>query len=440
MGLVAGAISNTGSGAAEYRGHTPTVCSVNNANGALTGVSAGTCTVQARFKGDSTKGASAWVDSPDITVDKGTHPTPAADPYGASASVKVGETLELATPPMGYGTATYSTTGSTCSVDAASGVISGLVPGSCTIQVAFAGDVNYLALGARDLQTVTVAAGAQVVTFSDPYGVDPALVAGEELEIVTAPVSAAGSGTGGTLSYRVESGSASYCSVVAADGTVTGLDVGGCIVEAMAAAPDANYAPSEWVEIATIAVGEGTLAGITWTPGASESMVGEELVLAVVDVGDSGATVRYEVADAGESGCAFKAADQNDDTAVRTLVFVDRGSCAVTAVAELSGYTPWEQEHTIDVELGILEIPDDVWGRFAYGDLVVGGPTLAINRIGSVPDGVSITYSLLRGERECRLVNYRTGGSGGTAGATGSRGVSRLVAPLQGGGCAGGAL
>ena len=275
VSLVAGAVSNTGSGVAEFRSHTPTYCSVNNANGALMGVSAGTCTVQARFRGDSTKGASAWVDSPDITVDKGTHPAPAADPYGASASVKFEEMLELATPPTGYGTATYSTTDSTCSVDAGTGVISGLAPGDCTIQVAFAGDANYNALAASDLQTVTVSPGTQVVSFSDPYGPNPTVAVGEDLGVVTSPTTNVVVGSdddGGERSYQVKSGLGT-CSVTDTSGIVTGLAPGDCIIEVRAEEvtrggnPNPIYAASEWVEIATIAVSEGTLAGISWTPG-----------------------------------------------------------------------------------------------------------------------------------------------------------------------------
>ena len=415
VSLAAGAISNTasGNGALDYRSKTPTICRVDNATGALTGLAAGACVAQARFQGTSVIAASAWVDSPDITVDKGTHPAPAADPYGASASVKFEGTLELVTPPKGYGSATYSTTDSTCTVDATTGVITGAYPGDCTIQVAFAGDANYNALAASDLQTVTVAPGTQVVSFSDPYGPNPTVAVGEDLVVVTRPTTSVVVGSdddGGERSYQVKSGLGT-CSVTETSGIVTGLAPGDCIIEARAEEvtrggnPAAIYAPSEWVEIATIAVGEGTLIGISWTPGASESRVGEELELAAVDVGDSGATVRYRVADAGESGCAFKGTSGTD---AHTLVFEDRGSCAVTAVAERSGYAAWEQEHTIDVDLGIFEVADEVWGRFR-GALPVGGSTLAPHRSAAVPDGVSITYSLLRGERECRLVNYRTG-------------------------------
>ena len=398
-----------GTGDLEYRSTTPDFCSVDSASGAVTGVAVGDCIVSARFIGDASTGASAWTDHGGLTVGQGTHPDPAADAYGSSAEVAVGATLEFETDPMGYGDATYTTTtDTTCTVDEETGVVSGLTVGSCTIQVAYAGDDNYLPFDAADLQTIDVVAGSQVITISEPYGTSAEVPMGEDLSVAIVPTVSAGSGDGGTLTYRVKSGSEDYCSVGETDGVITGIAMGDCIIEAMAASPGADYAASEWVEIATVSVGKGNLAGLSWAPGASLSAVGEELTLAAVNVGDTSATVRYEVTDAGETGCAFEAADQNDATAERTLTFSNRGRCVVTALADKSDYNTWEEEHSIDVDLGTLDMADGVWGIFE-GGLTVGGMSKAPNIIANVPDGVSITYSLQRGERDCRLLNYRTG-------------------------------
>ena len=398
-----------GTGDLEYRSTTPDFCSVDSASGAVTGVAVGDCIVSARFIGDASTGASAWTDHGGLTVGQGTHPDPAADAYGSSAEVAVGATLEFETDPMGYGDATYTTTtDTTCTVDEETGVVSGLTVGSCTIQVAYAGDDNYEAYIAADLQTIDVVAGSQVITISEPYGTSAEVPMGEDLSVAIVPTVSAGSGDGGTLTYRVKSGSENYCSVGETDGVITGIAMGDCIIEAMAASPGADYAASEWVEIATVSVGKGNLAGLSWAPGASLSAVGEELTLAAVNVGDTSATVRYEVTDAGETGCAFEAADQNDATAERTLTFSNRGRCVVTALADKSDYNTWEEEHSIDVDLGTLDMADGVWGIFE-GGLTVGGMSKAPNIIANVPDGVSITYSLQRGERDCRLLNYRTG-------------------------------
>ena len=474
-----------GTGALEYRSGTPDFCSVAGASGAVTGVAVGDCTVQARFVGDTSTGASAWADHA-LTVGKGEHPDPAADAYGSLAEVAVGEMLEFETAPMGYGDATYTvTTDTTCSVDEASGTVSGLSVGPCTVQVAYAGDDNYMAFDAADLQTIDVVAGSQVFTIGDPYGESAEVPMGEDLSIAAAVTVAAGSGAGGTLTYRVKSGSESYCSVGETDGVITGIAMGDCIIEAMAASPDANYGASEWIEIATVSVGKGNLMGLDWVPGASMSAVGEMVTLAAVDVGETGATVRYEVSEPGQSDCFFAptvavksslsfwspsgevgtfhaktaGADGNsitvaiedgttagtkkytitdgtnpevyDNIAIgslatalagsslvevtvgdtsaepssrsaralmggmeaypeRTLMFRDRGRCVVTAQAEKSDYNTWEMEHAIDVDLGTLEISDEVWGSFR-GALAVGGASQTPMSSAISPEGVSIS-------------------------------------------------
>ena len=403
----AGAVTNTGAGNGnpEYKSATPDICSVNLADGAVTGLAVGTCTLQARFVGDNSKGASSWSNSPGVAVEKGAHPAPAADPYGASATLGVGDKLELETAPVGYGDAAYTTTtGTVCSVDE-SGTITAVGVGDCTVQLAFSGNENYHPLAARDLQTVTVTPGRQVVTLDEPYGTDPTLVVGGALVVVNPPTTSGG----GTLAYRVKSSSASYCSVETADGTVTATGVGECTVEAQAAAVEPDYGAGEWVEVITLPVGVGRLSGITWTPGNSKGSVGENLTLAAVDGGDSAATVSYEVRDSGKTGCAFKAADQNDAAAERTLSFANPGRCLVVALGDKNGYVRWEQEHVIRVGLGTFELEDGIWGAFPSGPLVVSGPSMTPVVSGSAPVGVSISYILLRGERDCRLVNYRTG-------------------------------
>ena len=105
-------------------------------------------------------------------------------------------------------------------------MITGVDQGSCTIQVAFAGDDNYHPLAVSDLQTVTVVDGEQELTIADPYGEEPVLVVGGTLALVNEPTVAAGSDPGGTLSYRAATASAAVCSVGSADGSVQGLTPG----------------------------------------------------------------------------------------------------------------------------------------------------------------------------------------------------------------------
>ena len=169
---VAGAITNAsaGTGTLQYQSTVPDICTVA-ADGAVTGVSVGTCTIQVRFAGDNAKVPSAWVDSPAITVDKGTHPALEDISYYDMSVVRVGKSLELGTTPEGFGVAMYSVkTGSEsfCSVDEGTGAVTGVAVGECIVQVAFAGDDNYNALAAADLQTIRIL-GANFRLRWNPY-------------------------------------------------------------------------------------------------------------------------------------------------------------------------------------------------------------------------------------------------------------------------------
>ena len=94
-----------GQGSIAYRSSTTTICSINASTGAISGLAVGTCTVQARYAGNTNYNASAWASAPNITVGKGSQslswPT---NPYGTSPSVQVASTLALvSTPSAGQG-------------------------------------------------------------------------------------------------------------------------------------------------------------------------------------------------------------------------------------------------------------------------------------------------------------------------------------------------
>ena len=456
VALVSNAISNiaAGTGAPEYRSKTPDACTVAG-DGGVSGVSAGVdvCTVQARFRGDSTTGASEWIDSPSIDVDQGVHPGAGTDPYGASAQVKVGETLALASPlAADRGTPTFSVKSdstSYCSVEESAGVITGLSVGNCTIQVSFRGSQNYQDYGIADMQVITIVPGEQVVNIpAEPYGANPTVKVGATLGLAENPSSLAGSNSGGDFSYRVNPSTSAMCTINNGDGEITGTSSGDCIIQLQVQATnDGNYRAGEWTDIATIAVTEGTLNGITWAANSGRAQVGTPLVLNAVNVGNTGAMVEYMVSSQGGTSCAFKEANLNDASAVRTLIFSSAGICVVTAQGSKENYATWEERHSVNVEPGELSVLPSVWGNLSGLSLVVNGASQMPDRVplgesaiesvstdysganqqgqclqqdqtyGSCPvirapltlADVSISYALARGERDCRLVNYRTG-------------------------------
>ena len=389
--------------ALEFQSLTPDICRVVDAAGAITGVSAGSgCRVRVRFVGNSTKAASNWMESPDITVEKGV-PTVPENIYGVGAQVGVDKMLELPIS-LEFGTATWSLEDGSedyCSVDAGTGTVVGIATGgTCLVRVAFAGNDNYEPSPVADAQTITVVAGGQSLTFENPYGEGTSLRVGEERSLVEAPVG----NQAGTISYQVKAGRESYCSVHSSDGIVQALSSGECIIQARAEAVPPHYGASSWTDIATILVEEGVLIA-TWNP-QREGRWNENLLLEPVDVASSGATVTYTVKDAGDTGCALSGSTGN---AARTLEFTGPGLCQVEARASLVGYGDWVREHALRILPAEIQV--GTVGQFGNTDtLRVGGSDQTPSASSSiVPAGTTANWRLVRGERDCRLVNAQTG-------------------------------
>ena len=201
---------------------------------------------------------------------------------------------------------------------------------------------------------------------------------------------------GGVISYR--SADTAICTV-AADGTVTPVTPGECVVQTMAAAVDPNYAATEWINLATVPVEEGVLP-LNWNP-QRWGRVGANLALTAVDTGSlSGVTVAYSVEDAGDTGCTF--------SATRTLVFTGTGVCVVTATASKTHYADWNREHVIRVRPTAITVTPD---PFSAGETLQVGDSAPKAPAGHsvTPTDATIVWQLVRGEQDCELVSATTG-------------------------------
>ena len=174
---------DAGQGDTEYRSQLEVICTVVASTGVITPKGAGTCGIEARYKGNDNYKASAWVALAGITVDRANQnfswPN---NPYGASPALTVGgSTLSLdTTPTAGFGATQYqvgasSSPSNACSV-ANDGVITAENAGTCVIEARYAGNVNYNPSGWVALAGITVAKGTQTFSWpNNPYGASPAL-------------------------------------------------------------------------------------------------------------------------------------------------------------------------------------------------------------------------------------------------------------------------
>ena len=291
-----------GQGSVEYRSETSLVCGVAS-NGAITLLKAGTCSIEARFAGNTNYAPSPWADL--ITLlgtKKAQSLTPKTNPYGAKPlPVAGGNNLSLVNKPTGgFGALTYrfssllSTAGS-CLVNTSTGEITPKTAGVCVVEARFAGDSEYAASPWTIIAAINVAKDTgktpQTLTPSvNPYGGSPSLVVGgSALQISNAP-----SGGHGGVEYQTTTGA--ICQVRLADGTVNALTVGACAIHARFAG-DSTYQSSDWVHLITINVGKGSQTPTTYSnpygTSPSLSVGGSRLPIQRPPVGKG--TLRYQV-------------------------------------------------------------------------------------------------------------------------------------------------
>ena len=106
-----------------------------------------------------------------------------------------------------------------------------------------------------------------------------------------------------------------------------------------------NYTASAWTDIATLEVVRGTLIDVSWEPMQAQGVVGDDLILSMVNRGSVATGISYIIVNEGRTDCAFKGSTGND---ARTLTFQDVGVCVVTVRATHDDYHDWEGvEHRI---------------------------------------------------------------------------------------------
>ena len=338
--------------------------------------------------------------------------TIAVNNLGSYTGVKVGVTVSAPNiTPAGLGTAYTTATGSTgCTVDAATGAVTGIGAGTdnCLIDVTLSKDAY------NDLvrtYTISVGKGSQStpLTNVNPYGSSPAVALdGTALGIETALASGQGD-----LVYSVHSSDGTKCSVDSATGAVTAkvAGVGGtCRIQAKYAG-NANYRASDLATIDTVAIGQGSWGNVAWT-GYSP---------ATATVGGTSPTLQSPTSTPEADGWTYSTTAAgtvctvNTSTGVLTLNGV--GNCPVKAVPAKTGYATHNGvTATVAISKGTQSAPP------TNGNPYGNSPTLAVGA-----SALNITNALAAGEGAIQYAVHSSDTSYCTVNAT-SGAVEALAA------------
>jgi len=199
-----------------YTSSTMSVCTVTS-TGVITDLAIGTCTITAA-QGTTGNYAAATSVSQSFQVTPLTDTITVSSPTSPDAvSYTNGGTVPITASSTSGQPLTYSTTSPACTVSS-TGVISEVSTGSCVVTVSQPAAGNYAAATSQTV-TVNIGTGTNVITFP-PL---PSTPAG-----ATAPVPAATSTAGGTITYA--STTPTVCTV--AGGVITDVAPGTCTITA----------------------------------------------------------------------------------------------------------------------------------------------------------------------------------------------------------------
>ena len=340
-----------------YSSLSPTVCSIDAASGAVTGLAIGNCTVAADQPGNA-NWAPAAQSTRTIAV-AGIVQTitfAAAPPLGAGGKATV-----RASASSGLAVAYSSLTPAICTIDA-SGLVSALKAGGCTIAADQRGDARF-APAAQATLALHAASAAQTIVF----GAAPSLGVG-----ATASIRASASSG---LAVRYGSSTAAICSVDAASGAVTGLAIGTCRITADQPG-DAVWAPApQATQTLTVA---GKPQTITFAAAPALTAGGTATVRASAS---SGLPVHYASLSPGL--CTVDAVSG----LVRSLA---AGAC--TIAASQPGDASWAAAAQAVQTLGAAVAAQTIVFDAAPAALTVGG-TLAVRA--SASSGLAVAYRSL---------------------------------------------
>ena len=373
-------------------GTTNNSCTVVSGTGSLTIAGAGTCEVILTVvdsDSDNEESYATQTKKATVTIGKAAQNiVVAANPYGASPSLNVGGgDLRLANTPTGGQSALaleyQSLETAVCTVGSATGTVSPVTIGTCTIQARRVGDANFNPSDWEDMIELEVGRGTftslsrGTLPTTGTVGVNIDLSSSQPVSIPEAD------------SYTITTTSAD-CSYSGTTLSFTGT------TECVLSVTVTKTGYTSKTEIFRITVGAGALGSITWGSFTGDLVVGEsgKIPTAASGAGISGATVSYELKSGSETNCVLTNANTGEVTA-KAVDLTTTKTCTIVGTASKDGYTPTTGEIFINLAagtMGALTPPAYV------GSLAVGGTLSVTTQPDGAPDGVSWSYTVA-GER-----------------------------------------
>lgn len=350
--------ANASSGlAVAYASQTPSVCSIDASTGQLTPLAIGSCSVTARQAGNT-----SWAAATPASLTLAVAGMAQSLAFDSAPSLAFGGTaIVRATATSGLAVAYRSQTPAVCTVQAASGLVSSLAVGTCTIAANQPGDSRW-APAPQAVQTLGTGLAGQTLSFAAA----PTLTVGGSAS-VNATASSGLAVNYGTLTPGV-------CSVSAA-GTVSGLAIGSCSIAANQAGNTVWAAASQVSQTFTVS---GKAQSISFSSPSALTAGGTATVRATAT---SGLAVSY--ASQTPATCSVNATSG-------LVSGLAAGGC--TVAASQAGNSSWASAATVTQTLAVAANPNQVITFGAAPSLTLGG-TATVRATAS--SGLAVSYSSL---------------------------------------------
>ena len=267
-------------------------------------------------------------------------------------------------------TASYAATGSNCTVNSSTGVLTITGAGECVVTLTATPADGNNSVGTLSVTFTVNRASQSSPAVSDIYGNSPTLVTGDTLNIDTAP---SGGGSVGSIEYQ--SATDTICSVDTDSGTITALLDGTCTVQARWGGDD-DWLPSAWISMQSITIGKGTLTIDNVGGFASNLVAGSTATPGVPSTTPTGATFSYALA-SGETDCTLVTASTGE-VQVADGDIAEGATCSLVVTASKPGYNSATDDLSTGIDTGTLDFTNTVMPAYT-GNLMMGGrlPTTA---------------------------------------------------------------